>query len=110
MAFDLHIVRSKTRELPKPVEYEGQQLNVTYKPAVITTEFAADMKHAEDKQDVNGMARGAGLMISDWDMTYEGEYLKPNNELLRQLPLGLLGAIFQAVMNDVTAGEETKKD
>lgn len=110
MAFDLHIVRSKTRELPEPVEYQGQKLNVSYKPAVITTEFAADMKQAEDDQNVEGMARGAGLMITDWDMTNQGEKIEPSNELLRQLPLGLLGAIFQAVMNDVTAGEETKKD
>ena len=109
MAFDLHIVRSKTRKLPDPVEYEGQKLNVTYKPAVITTEFASDMKQAEDDQDANGMAKGAHLMLTDWDMTNQGDPIEISLELLRQLPLGLLGAIFQAVMNDVSAGESTKK-
>lgn len=109
MAFDLHVIESEVREVPKPVEYHGQELKVLYKPAAITTAFAAKMSQAEKDNDVEAMASGAQSMLHDWDMVRDKQKIAPSLDVLRQLPIGLLGAIFQACMEDATAGEDTKK-
>lgn len=108
MSFDLNVVESEIRDLPEPVEYHGQKLQVSYHPAVITTAFAAKMRASEDDGDVEGMAKGAADMISDWDMYRNKQKLEPSLKNLRILPLDLLAAVFGAVMDDATVTEDAK--
>lgn len=109
MAFDLDVVESEVRELPEPVKYAGQELNVSYRPAVISTKFAGRMRKAEKDGNIEGMAQGASELICGWDMTRRGEPVEPDYDTLSALPIDLLGAIFGACLEDSSAGDDTKK-
>lgn len=85
------------------VSYEGETVNITYKPGRITPAVEARLNQAAlDNRPAEGLAAELASIITTWDITDEKGKPEPVTEgLLRDLPTRFLVACVQAVGDDI---------
>jgi hypothetical protein len=81
------------------VEFEGEQVSVTFAPAKITPRWEQEFNEAlKSEWKSRAMVETLATVIVDWDITSDGKPFPPTEANLAQLPMELLTAIFVAIM------------
>lgn len=99
------MVRSTT------VTHDEAEIEVIYRPNVITAEFA-ERAQAADAQNLDGMGGIIGEVIADWDVEdEEGNKIKPTDwaQIKKTCELTFLNAVVEKVMTEVQ-GDPPKAD
>jgi hypothetical protein len=100
MPLDLSDLKAKTRAVS--VQYEGETINITYRPQAVNPEYQS-MVGKTIKGNVENQSEAWERMLAvmaDWDIVDGGKPLPINRETLGMLPTNLLGAIFDAIITD----------
>jgi hypothetical protein len=85
------------RERVAQVVYDGEPIEVVYRPAAINSNWLERMS-AEDK-DASAYTTLLSEALVRWDITDDASKpLAPTPELLRELPIDLLNLIAQALI------------
>lgn len=99
------MVRSTT------VVFDDMEVEVIYRPNVITPEFADRMSNV-DQRNSDAVGGVIGDVIADWDVEDEdGNKIKPTDweKVKKGFELGFLNAVIEKVMTEV-AGDPQKGD
>jgi len=81
------------------VDFMGQSAKIAYRPSVITQD-ALEKTGTDD-----GFMEFFVAVVSDWDVTEGRKKIPLTIPALKAIPLVLLRAIFQAIMEDGGQGE-----
>lgn len=84
------------------VEFMGEEVRFTYRPAMVTT---ANWRILATGGDENEVAELFAQIISSWNMTDDGRELPVTVENIKKLPLQLFRAIGRLIVNDVPQRE-----
>jgi hypothetical protein len=84
------------------VEYMGETVNFTYRPAMITSENFTILVAGQDQAELGEFMAG---LIATWDVTAGGQPLEVTAESISRLPLPLLRLIGRYI-----AREEPQKE
>jgi len=99
-----NIVRNE-RKLAVEVETDGgtDVINIVYKPSVITPASEADFRTEHEGENFGDLivARLAEIMPK-WDLEDEGAIIPTTEEGLRHVPNLVLGAIWEAIIADIS--------
>jgi len=96
---DIQALKSRTRQVV--VEYEGEKLNVEYRPGSLTGALVDRVTTAAGEQGQSAVIADAlAAILADWDATADGQPYPPTPENLLALPLRLLSEVFRAVVQD----------
>lgn len=89
------------------VKVEESTFSVAYHPARVTPLWLAKLQGADD--DPMTLPTVLSELVSDWDVTENGQALPLDAEVLGSLPYKVIGAISLAV-SQAAAGSEEKND
>lgn len=94
------------------VEYDGEVMEFSYKPSgyteVVEDQFVGNMRGS---YPVKAYVKLLANMLISFDLLDEnGNALEPTNELLSVLPSRFLEAMFNAIMADMRAAREDRKN
>lgn len=88
------------------VDFQSEQFSVTYNPALLTREFLDSMPNT-----FNGTYEALSKIVVDWDIKVNEKdktNLGTDVESMSVLPLPVVQAIFQKIMEDVNDGSQGK--
>lgn len=96
---DIQALKSRTRQVT--VEYEGERLNVEYRPGALTGALVDQVTTAAGEQGQSAViAEALAQVMAGWDATCGSEPYPPTHENLMALPLRLLSDVFRAIVQD----------
>jgi len=96
---DIQALKSRTRQVT--VEYEGERLNVEYRPAALTGALVDRVTTAAGEHGQSAViAEALSEVVAGWDATADGQPYPPTPENLLALPLRLLSEVFRVVVQD----------
>lgn len=105
---------SKLNEIRKPlvVTFEGETVNLTYRPWAYTPDLERDVMTLFDKRLLGGAGAGyVAALVTDWDVLAEDEgkpvALAP--DVLQTLPSRFLWAVVDAIREDMEGKPESEK-
>jgi hypothetical protein len=90
------------------VEYGEQKIVVYYAPDKYTPAVHSQVLATQDTQDFDPIVGILKSLVTDWDITSEGEIWPVNEENLRSLPVNLLLSLTGAIMTDVASPKNAK--
>jgi hypothetical protein len=110
MAIKLSDLSKDTRTIP--VEYEGAEFDITYKPSAYTPETESAMQACfENNRPGNGLAEMLTDLLVWWDVEDEkGKNISPTLETLQKTPVPVLTTISGAITDDLRGERETRKN
>lgn len=101
MAISFTQMKAKTKD--SQIEWENEKVDFAYHPAAFSVEVAQRVQERAQEGDLNGVAVVMVELLDWWDVLDEnGERLAPDEALVRQMPLGFLMALLNAVGADMT--------
>lgn len=80
------------------VEYMGETVKFTYRPAMITAENYSTLLHGTDLVELGELFSG---IISSWDLTAGGNPLPLSKQSFARLPLMLYKSIARQITQEV---------
>ena len=87
------------------LEFQGYTANITYSPNAITTERLEELERGT-KTDTDAHVDFLMMVLKDWDVKLTPNKKAPiDRETLKKLPLMFLKALFEAILEDTSAGE-----
>jgi hypothetical protein len=88
-----------SKRKPLVVEWEGERVNLAYRPYTLAIGQAITdaLREGDRTYVVEEMER----LLIEWDITEEGEPLPIDAESLGRLPLELLNAISRAILEEM---------
>lgn len=102
MPVSLASIKAQTKALP-PLEFEdGASLNLRYRVHAFTPNAEAALKESETAGSVSeSLVQSLLLLLESWDLTdAKGKVLPLTEATLRDLPISLMGRMFNAISED----------
>lgn len=104
---DLAAYKAVTK--PLAVDFDGEVINITYRPNIYTLGFTRRLVEAQQAQDQDAIAQYFVDFIASWDLL-EGDVPIPlTPEGVERVPFEILGALDSAVANALGPSEEEKR-
>ena len=94
---------------PLAIDFEGEVINITYRPNVYTLGFQRSLVEALEDQSGEALAMTFGELIASWDLLENGVPLPLTSEGIEKVPLTVLGAIDQAIGETLQVPSEEEK-
>ncbi len=103
-----------TKECPLAVDFNGEKLNLTYRPGAYTPTFEAQCLVAARDEDKDRLSQMLTELIVSWDLTNEVDGVEvpvPTDvQSLRGLPYEILSECITAIVRDLPPNRKTSKD
>lgn len=101
MAISLTQMKAKTRDAQ--ILWEDEKVDFAYHPAAFSVEVAQHVQERAIEGDLEGVATVMVNLLDWWDvLDDDGNRLPADVTLVRQMPLGFLMSILNAVGADMT--------
>jgi hypothetical protein len=95
---------------PLVINFEGEVLNITYRPNIYTLGFARELGEALESKDFDLQAETFARLIASWDLYLnETEVVPLTAAGIQQVPIQVLSAIDGAIAEAVRPSEDEKK-
>jgi hypothetical protein len=110
MPITLQDLRREERTIT--LDYNGDELEITYKPSALTPEMEETIRTATERErPLSGIAQVVSMLVVDWEVLDEnGNHIFPDLEFCMTLPNEFLSAVLVAVIEDNRAGREERKN
>jgi hypothetical protein len=96
VGIDLTALAQNTETVP--FTYQGYEATVDFRPSVLTTEAISKFGNASTVDDIQAYLQFLSELLSDWEVSMNGERLAITPENLGKVPLGMLGKIMEAIV------------
>lgn len=100
---DLASLVRKSRTIS--VDFQGERLVVKYAPNKLDAHLYQKLQDSE-KQGLESVIETLQLLLTEWDMEWDGEPMPLNQESMMRLPLNLLLDVGKLVMEDFDPGKQ----
>ena len=117
MPIRLSHLKSQRKSLVVPIQIDGEasELNIVYKPGVITEDTLGDAQKAADSGDGNALNILLSLVIVEWDLIDEDgeplelidEVTKSPSKRLGTVPIPFKSLVLNEIMEDVRGDPTT---
>lgn len=100
MSISFTQMKAKTKDAQ--IDWEGEKVDFAYHPAAFSVEVAQHVQERAQEGDLGGVAVVMVNLLDWWDvLDDEGNRLAVTEELVRQMPLGFLMSMLNAVGADM---------
>lgn len=92
------------------VNYQGDTAKVTYRPNSVTPAMWRRVISGGNNQEF--LVASIAELVEDWDVLTSdgGPKIKPDSDEAASLPTDFLNEVMNAILEDMRAGTEAKKD
>lgn len=88
------------------VTYMGEEMTFKYRPGAITPKTYMKLNEVKDPEELGEFFE---TLIVSWDLTQNGDPLEVTRDNIAELPMGLIRAMSQEVLQAVPQREEGKE-
>ncbi len=101
----------KYKAVTKPlvVEFEGDVINIAYRPNVFSLGLQRRLVEAQKAGDVKALTEQMTAFIASWDLEEEGQQIPLTAEGIERVPADVLKAIDDAIAAALLPSDEEKK-
>lgn len=101
----------KYKAVTKPLtfEFEGEVINLTYRPNVYTLGLQRRLVESQSEGDIDTLTSQMVEFIASWDLTEDDEPLPLTKEGIEKVPLMVLKALDEAIADALLPSEEEKR-
>lgn len=109
MAVALSNMKKRTKLIT--VEWDGEEVDVSYFPNVVTPELLEKVDAAADQDNLDVLGVMLEPVLEWWDVLLDdGTKLPTDAETIRQVPISFLNAVQAAIQEDQNPPEESSSD
>lgn len=94
---------------PLVVDFDGEVINLTYRPNIYTLGFTRKMMEARDSEDFSALAQSFVEFLASWDLMEGDQVIPLTTEGVERVPFEILAAIEAQIAETLRPSEEEKR-